>query len=67
MMFGGSEGAMYLAMCDYLKRIDESHRDGARAALAGEGPERNDRAEATLRKICETCKACDTCVLGEQP
>jgi len=26
MMFGGSEGAMYIQLCDYLKRIDASFR-----------------------------------------
>jgi hypothetical protein len=34
MMFGGSEGAMYLAMCDYLKRIDNSFRTHATAIAA---------------------------------
>jgi hypothetical protein len=38
------------------------------AALAGEGSEQlpakpNERAEATLRKVCEACRACETCVL----
>jgi hypothetical protein len=39
MMFGGNEGAMYTAFCDYLRRIDASFREFAADALAGEGSE----------------------------